>query len=97
MQVSEAEDAAEKLEDFSEMQEKHASGAEAPMDSIGSFAGDKSPAYRPNEPFPQPIELPWTGVGASSGLVHCPRGRNRLLIRFMEPIRGFWRRGRGRR
>jgi hypothetical protein len=43
--------AAEKLEDFYDLREKHASGAEAPIDSNGSVPGIKSPAYRPNESF----------------------------------------------
>jgi hypothetical protein len=42
---------AEKGETLDEASERRTSGAEASIDSIALFAGDKSPAYRTNEFF----------------------------------------------
>jgi hypothetical protein len=46
-----AEEVDEKALDSGEELKKHTSGAEARVDSTGHYAGDESPAYRPNEFF----------------------------------------------
>ena len=51
-----AKEAAEKGLNLDEQAEKVTSGAEAHDDSIGFCAGDKSPAYRPNEFFRKPVK-----------------------------------------